>query len=111
MIYPSLYDLFNQNFTVIEGKNFARISIGSTTNNMLSSVDKNFKCIVLVDPEKILDPPFLNRFEKQILSFEPLLGILKETMENVSKLKESASQRRERANLQYHLPLQKKVSI
>ena len=27
-IYPSLYDLFNQNFTYISGKKYARIALG-----------------------------------------------------------------------------------
>ena len=46
LIYPSLYDLFNQNFTVVSEKNFARIALGSS-NNSLSYVHPNFKCIIL----------------------------------------------------------------
>ena len=74
IIYPSLYDLFNQNFTVVSKKNYARIAMGST-NNTFSLVNDGFKCIVLVD-EKDLEQqkaPFLNRFEKHIISFEYLL--------------------------------------
>jgi len=73
-IYPALYDLFNQNFTEVGKKNYARIAIGSSTN-AFSLVDKNFKCIVIVDEKQIdeEEPPFLNRFEKQIISFEYLL--------------------------------------
>ena len=74
-VYPSLYDLFNQNFTVVSKKNYARIAMGST-NNTFSLVNDGFKCIVLVD-EKSLEkqmPPFLNRFEKHIISFEYLLS-------------------------------------
>ena len=73
-MYPSLYDLFNQNFTVVSKKNYARIAMGST-NNTFSLVNDGFKCIVLVD-EKGLEQekaPFLNRFEKHIISFEYLL--------------------------------------
>ena len=73
-MYPSLYDLFNQNFTVVSKKNYARIAMGST-NNTFSLVNDGFKCIVLVD-EKDLEQqkaPFLNRFEKHIISFEYLL--------------------------------------
>ena len=35
-------------------------------------MDKEFKCIVLIDEQDVLDqdPPFLNRFEKQLLKFE-----------------------------------------
>ena len=73
-VYPSLYDLFNQNFTVVSKKNYARIAMGST-NNTFSLVDDGFKCIVLVDEAglKKAMAPFLNRFEKHIISFEYLL--------------------------------------
>ena len=74
-IYPSLYDLFNQNFTKVSNKNFARIALGSS-NNALSQVHEDFKCIILVDENEIEkeEAPFLNRFEKHILSFESLLS-------------------------------------
>jgi len=74
-VYPSLYDLFNQNFTVVSKKNYARIAMGST-NNTFSLVDDGFKCIVLVDEQalKKAEAPFLNRFEKHIISFEYLLS-------------------------------------
>ena len=73
-VYPSLYDLFNQNFTVVSEKNYARIAIGSS-NNTFSLVNDNFKCVVLVDKKTIENEevPFLNRFEKHIISFEYLL--------------------------------------
>ena len=73
-VYPALYDLFNQNFTVVSEKNYARIAIGSS-NNTFSLINDDFKCIVLVD-QNILDDeeaPFLNRFEKHIISFDYLL--------------------------------------
>ena len=74
-IYPSLYDLFNQTLTEVCGRKYARITIGSSTD-ALFEVDKDFKCIVLVDPKKLdrQDRPFLNRFEKQVFSFENLLN-------------------------------------
>ena len=74
-IYPSLYDLFNQNFTVVSDKNFARIALGSS-NNFFSFVHNDFKCIILVDENEIEkeETPFLNRFEKHILSFESLIS-------------------------------------
>ena len=74
-VYPSLYDLFNQTFTEICGRKYARITIGSSTD-ALFEVDNNFKCIVLVDNKKLdqQDRPFLNRFEKQVFSFENLLN-------------------------------------
>ena len=75
-VYPALYDLFNQNFTVVGGKKYARISIGSS-NNAYSLVNDNFRCIVNVDENQIdnEEPPFLNRFEKHILSYEFLLKV------------------------------------
>ena len=74
-VYPGLYDLFNQNFNVVGKKNYARIALGYTTN-AYSLVNDNFRCIVNVDDDKIKkeEPPFLNRFEKHIISFENLLS-------------------------------------
>ena len=74
-IYPLIYDLFNQNFTVLREKNYARISVGNSTNTF-SLVHDNFKCIVNVDINKIAEEeaPFLNRFEKHIISFENILS-------------------------------------
>ena len=74
-VYPALYDLFNQNFNQIGKKNFARIALGYTTN-AYSLVNDKFRCIVNVDDDKIKkeEPPFLNRFEKHIISFENLLN-------------------------------------
>jgi len=74
-VYPALYDLFNQNFTIMNGNNFARISIGSSFS-IYSQVNKKFKCIINVDKKDInnQEPPFLNRFEKHILSYENLLN-------------------------------------
>ena len=40
-VYPALYDLFNQNFTVVSDKNYARIAIGSS-NNTFSLVNDDF---------------------------------------------------------------------
>jgi len=73
-IYTSLYDLFNQNFIKIKGKKYARIALGSKTNSF-SEVNNNFRCIIVVDEDKIpqQEIPFLNRFEKQNLLFEYLL--------------------------------------
>ena len=83
-VYPALYDLFNQNFTSMNGKNFARISIGSSFSTY-SDVDDNFKCIVDVNIDEIKkqEPPFLNRFEKHILKIENLLG---EKLTNISNI-------------------------
>ena len=74
-VYPALYDLFNQNFTIVSKKNYARIAIGSSTNTF-SLVDNEFRCIVSVNYEQIdqEEPPFLNRFEKHIVSLDYLLN-------------------------------------
>ena len=75
MIYPSLYDLFNQNFNVMGEKRFARIAFEYA--KISSEVNKDFHCIVIVNTNQIkdlkLDPPFLNRFEKHIVRFKLLL--------------------------------------
>ena len=74
IIYPSLYDLFNQNFKKVGKKNYAKIGFGYRDNSY-SLVNDKFKCIVIVDNNKIKkeEPQFLNRFEKHIISFENIL--------------------------------------
>ena len=75
MIYASLYDLFNQNFTCMGDKRFARIAFEYA--KISSEVNKDFHTVVIVNNKQIkdlkLDPPFLNRFEKHIVNFENLL--------------------------------------
>ena len=75
MIYPSLYDLFNQNFSSFGEKNFTRIAFEHAKRS--SEVNKKFHAIVIVNKKQIqrlkLDPPFLNRFEKHIIHFTMLL--------------------------------------
>ena len=70
-IYSSLYDLFNQNFVKVKEKKYARIALGSKTNSF-SEVNNKFRCIIIVEQDKINNQeiPFLNRFEKQCISFE-----------------------------------------
>ena len=71
-VYPSLYELFNQSFTYLNGKKFVHLG----QSKSLSLVDDNFKVIVLVDKKQInnQEPPFLNRFEKHIIDFNNLLS-------------------------------------
>ena len=75
MIYPSLYDLFNQNFIIMGEKKYARIAFEYA--KISSEVNKDFHVIVLVNNNQIknlkLDPPFLNRFEKHIINFNMIL--------------------------------------
>jgi hypothetical protein len=72
IVYPSLYELFNQSFINLQGIKFARLG----QSKSLSLVNDNFKVIVLVDQGKLPkeDPPFLNRFEKHIISFLNILN-------------------------------------
>ena len=72
IVYPSLYELFNQSFTYLLDMKFARLG----KSKSLSKVNDKFKVIVLVDKENIPkeDPPFINRFEKHIVSFNNILS-------------------------------------
>ena len=74
-IYGSLYDMLNQNYTIIGGKKHCRIALGHYSNP-ICQVHEDFKCIVLVDEENVdfSDPPFLNRFEKQHLNFTAVIN-------------------------------------
>ena len=85
-VYPSMYDLFNQNFTVLSNKSYARLAVGSNTNTF-AYVNKDFRCIVAADIEEINneEAPFLNRFEKHIMSFEYLLS--NELIKQAEKIK------------------------
>lgn len=73
-IYGSLYDMLNQNYTIVGKKKNCRIALGPHSNPMCH-VHDDFRCIVLVDEEKLnlSDPPFLNRFEKQVLRFDDII--------------------------------------
>ena len=90
-VYPALYDLFNQNFTEYSEKNYARIAVGSSINNF-SLVHDEFRCIVSVNYEQIEEEeaPFLNRFEKHIVSLKFLLtqDLIDESFNIYNKLKE-----------------------
>jgi len=74
-LYPSLYDLFNQNFRKVGECNYARIAL-SNSNTQNYFVNNDFRCVILLDKNEINkeDPPFINRFEKHIVSFEYLLN-------------------------------------
>lgn len=65
-IYGSLYDMLNQNYTIVQGKKHCRVALGPFSNPTCE-VNNDFKCIVIIDNSNIenTDPPFLNRFEKQ----------------------------------------------
>jgi hypothetical protein len=63
-------DMLNQNYVVVGKKKNCRIALGAFSNPMCN-VHDDFRCIVLVDHRKIdfSDPPFLNRFEKQMIKY------------------------------------------
>ena len=74
-IYGSLYDMLNQNYSVVGERKNCRVALGAYSNPMCY-VNDCFRCIVLVDYDKVdySDPPFLNRFEKQLLRFSDVLN-------------------------------------
>ena len=74
-IYGSLNDMLNQNYTIIGKKRYCRVALGPYSNSMYQ-VHDDFRCIVLVDEKNLnlQQPPFLNRFEKQILRFSTILS-------------------------------------
>ena len=73
-IHPFLFDLYNRNFQIINGKKFARICLDNF-DEQLTEVFSGFRIIILVDKRFVnkCDLAFLNRFEKHILSFDQLL--------------------------------------
>jgi hypothetical protein len=74
-IYGSLYDMLNQAYSVMAGKQHCRVALGAYSNPMCH-VHENFKCVVIVDQSNVvtLDPPFLSRFEKQRFNFLSFLN-------------------------------------
>ena len=73
IIYPSLYDLFNQNFSEFNGNKCTKITFAN--NQSTSLINDKFKIIVLIDSQMVHyeDKPFLNRFEKHVISFQNIL--------------------------------------
>ena len=86
-IYGSLYDMLNQNYIVVGGKRNCRVALGAFSNPMCQ-VHDGFRCIVLIDQGRVdyTDPPFLNRFEKQMLRFADVLTL--EQREVINSLKD-----------------------
>ena len=80
-IYGSLYDMLNQNYAVVGKRKNCRVALGAYSNPMCQ-VNDGFRCIVLIDQHKVdfSDPPFLNRFEKQLLRF---VDVVTEEQQNV----------------------------
>ena len=74
-LYPSLYDLFDRNFIKLGNNNYTKIAFGYT-KYVFTLVNDKFRCIINFDEKEIgnQEAPFLNRFEKHILSFDYLLN-------------------------------------
>ena len=74
IVYPKFYDLFNKNLQRFGNAQYARIVLDSTKNER-HIVHQDFRCIILLDQSQVdeQDSPFLNRFEKHIMSFRYLL--------------------------------------
>ena len=106
IIYPSLYDLFNQNFSTMGEKKYARIAFEYA--KVSSLVNNDFHVIVIVNREQIkklsLDPPFLNRFEKHIITYNMLLNEKeKEISKKICKYLELISTFNDNKNLKIDL--------
>ena len=75
-IYPSLYDLFNQNYTKIGNKYFTKISLNGTKSTC--EINEKERIILLVTnvqiEEKEIDLPLLNRFEKHKITASDLIS-------------------------------------
>ena len=84
-IYLSLYDLFELDLDLIDNKNYSTMNVGSS-NNKYSRFILSFNTEELEQKEA----PFLNRFEKHIVSFEYILApdLVKESFNILQKLKE-----------------------
>ena len=73
-VYAFLYDLFNKNFIIKDGKQYTRICLGNYSEQH-TPINRSFRVIVMVNKRYLdkVEPPFLNRFEKILLSFSQLI--------------------------------------
>ncbi len=78
-IHGSLYDVFNQNFSIMATgdtrKIFSKVSIGAKTMDVV--VHEDFQCIVHVKRNELhtIPAPFLSRFQKYLLSINDFYRI------------------------------------
>ena len=77
-IHESFYDLFNQRFRKIDDPKggahyYTNIAIGAHLKP--SRVNPNFQCVVVVKKSEVKNTPapFLNRFEKYLITHHSLL--------------------------------------
>eukprot|EP00899_Mesostigma_viride_P023399 jgi/Mesvir1/4243/Mv22211-RA.1 len=88
-VYGALYDLLNQHYTVVAGRPLCRIALGANSNP-LCAVHERFRCVVLLSRERVAqaDPPFLNRFEKHLVTYESMLEQRPVAAEVLARLRE-----------------------
>ncbi|OMJ91253.1 hypothetical protein SteCoe_6230 [Stentor coeruleus] len=88
-IYSSLYDVFNQNYSIQGERKYCRVALGAFFNPRCF-VNKDFRVVIFLDDDEDVilktDAPFLNRFEKHRLTFSCFLSKLEnyavEVLEN-----------------------------
>uniref|UniRef100_A0A1I8JA77 CARD domain-containing protein n=1 Tax=Macrostomum lignano TaxID=282301 RepID=A0A1I8JA77_9PLAT len=75
LVYGSLYDMLNQNYSEYNQRRYCRVAMGTQANKNCS-VDDKFRCVVLVRADTLerVDRAFLNRFEKQTFGFGDVLS-------------------------------------
>ena len=74
-LYESLYELLNQSYVRLLGKNWVTIGIGS--QRVDCPVDPKFRLIVVADKTTVYDqfpPPLINRLEKHILTMSTIIS-------------------------------------
>ena len=84
-IHESFYDLFNQHFRRIdsnEGKPHYYTNIAIGPHLKPSRVHSKFQCLVVIKKSEVLHTPspFLNRFEKYLVSYSSLIDTAFENM-------------------------------
>ncbi len=85
-IHGSLYDVFNQNFSIMATgdtrKIFSKVAIGPKTIDVI--VHEDFQCIIHVKRSELKDipPPFLSRFQKYSLSINDFYRIRLQKLPN-----------------------------
>jgi hypothetical protein len=75
-IFRALYDMLNQNHTIVGGRRNCCIALGPHSNPMCA-VHEDFRAVVVMTPAQAAaaDPSLLNRFEKQWLDASQLLPV------------------------------------
>ena len=77
-LYPSYYDVFNQNYTIRDGKKYAKVIV-ETNESVQAYINDKTRFVLLFDTNRLNnyntlpEIPLLNRFEKHILSYNDLI--------------------------------------